>query len=260
MTHSLCVRAERVHFTYPGVDKSVLRDLNFHIPAGESLAVLGPNGSGKSTLGKLLAGLIPPSSGRLEILGQDLSQPEGKSALMGQVGIVFQSPDEQMVATTVEREIAFGLENLGVPPAEIRSRVDELMDRFSLTVYAQRSPHLLSGGEKQRLALASVLAMQPKLLILDEVTSLLDSSERLEIRRLIEDLKGLCTLILITQFPRETLIADRVIVISEGRIAEDAPPFELFRNLEFPNDYAIDVPLIFRLLKAAGCADNPPKK
>lgn len=236
-----------------------MREVNLKIQAGECLAVLGANGSGKSTLGKLFAGLIQPSSGRLEVLGSDLRTPEGKGALRGRVGLVFQSPDEQMVATTVEREIAFGLENLGIPSHEMRRRVNELMDQFNLSSYARRPPHLLSGGEKQRLALASVLAMQPDLLILDEVTSLLDPVERKDIYHFVGQIKRNLTVILITQFPREALLADRVIVLHDGRIAEDTSPQELFQTLAVPNEYAIDVPLIFQLIKAAGCADNPLK-
>lgn len=224
------------------------------------MAVLGPNGCGKSTLAKLLTGLLIPSSGLLHVLGQDLSGAAGRAAILGQVGIVFQSPDEQMVATTVERELAFGLENLGIPADQIRARVDALLKRFDLLPYAQRAPHLLSGGEKQRLALASVLAMQPNLLILDEVTSLLDPAGRHEVRSMVESLKGQCTLILITQFPEEALIADRLILMNEGRIVKDAPPQEVFMDLDISEAYGVDVPLIFRLLKVAGCAETPPKK
>ena len=165
-----------------------------------------------------------------------------------------------MVATTVERELAFGPENLGIPPDQIRARVDDLLERFDLLPYARRSPHLLSGGEKQRLALASVLAMQPELLIMDEVTSLLDPAGRHQVRGLIQNLRGQCTLILITQFPRETLIADRLILMHDGRIVKDAPPSEIFTDVDIPDLYGVDVPLVFRLLKAAGCAPNPPKK
>lgn len=173
--------------------------------------------------------------------------------------MVFQSPDEQMVATTVEREIAFGPENLGVASREIRSRVDALLKQFELEPYALRSPHLLSGGEKQRLALASVLAMQPSLLILDEVTSLLDPAGRIEVRDILRKLQGSCTLIVISQFPEESLIADRVIVLHEGDIVEDASPDELFSGPGDLSRYGLEIPLVYRLLKTAEGKNNYPE-
>lgn len=161
-----------------------------------------------------------------------------------------------MVATTVEREIAFGPENLGIAPEEIRSRVDSLLKQFDLKPYALRSPHLLSGGEKQRLALASVLAMQPKLLILDEVTSLLDPAGRIEVREILKNLQGVCTLIVITQFPEESLIADRVFVLHEGAVVEDDGPDELFSGPSDLSRYGLEIPLAYRLLKIAEGKNN----
>jgi energy-coupling factor transporter ATP-binding protein EcfA2 len=196
----------------------------------------------------------------LTVVGQDLSDPLQREAILGQVGIVFQSPEEQMVAATVEREIAFGLENMGIPSDEIRARVDGMLDRFSLTPYAKRSPHQLSGGEKQRLALASVLVMRPKLLILDEVTSLLDPAGRLEIRTMIREMRGLYTIILITQFPSEALVADRLVVIHDGKIRADAPPKSVFLDIDLSEDSQIDPPPIFHLIRTAACAENPSKK
>lgn len=194
------------------------------------------------------------------VLDQDLGEPSRKKDFAGQIGIVFQSPEEQMVAATVEREVAFGLENLGVPSQEIRTRVDEVLRRFDLAHYAQRSPHQLSGGEKQRLALASVLVMRPKLLILDEVTSLLDPAGRLEIRTMIMEMKGRCTLVLITQFPHEALIADRLVVLHDGRILADGFPQDVFMDMDLTEESQIDSPPIFHLLRAAACAENTPKK
>lgn len=234
--------------------------MDLSICYGETLAVLGSNGSGKSTLAKLLAGLLSPSSGRLMVLDQDLGEPSRRKDFAGQVGIVFQSPEEQMVAATVEREVAFGLENLGVPSQEIRLRVDDILDRFDLTPFALRSPHQLSGGEKQRLALASVLVMRPMLLILDEVTSLLDPAGRLEIRKMIKEMKGRCTLVLITQFPHEALLADRLIVLHEGRILAVGRPQDVFMEMDIIEESQIDSPPIFHLIKTAACAENPPKK
>ncbi len=187
----------------------------------------------------------------MEVLGQRLTATANWACLKGRVGLVFQSPDDQMVATTVEREIAFGLENLGLLSAEIRSRVDEMLQRFQLQAYARRSPHLLSGGEKQRLALASVLVMQPEILILDEVTSLLDPVDRRAVCRLLQELKSRCTLFLITQFSPEALLADRILLLHEGRLLRDAAPPELFSRVQAEEIFSIEIPLIYRLLAAA---------
>lgn len=221
---------------------------------------MGPNGSGKSTLAKLLAGLLTPVSGSLQILNCDLRTTEGRAALRGQVGIVFQYPDEQMVATTVEREIAFASENLARPPREIRAVVDELMKRFDLTTLAQRPPHLLSGGEKQRLALASVLAMQPDLLIFDEVTSLLDPQNRREVLNYLKQLKNQNTLLFITQFPEETLFADRLLILKNGSIAEDMSPVQFFQEPHLARKYSLHFPAVFALMNAAECAEIHQKK
>jgi energy-coupling factor transport system ATP-binding protein len=245
------VRAEGLTFTYPENPHRALEDVTFSLPRGQYAAMLGGNGSGKSTLARLLAGLLAPYRGRLEILGCDLADPASHAALRGRVGLAFQSPDAQMVATTAEREIAFGPENLGLPPPEIRARVDELLARFGLNEYARRSPHLLSGGEKQRLALASVLALQPEILILDEITSLLDPLGRRDVLRLIEDLRGSCTLILITQFSAEALAADRVLLLDRGRLVEDDNPDVLFRRAAGSDIYGVEVPLAYRLWRAA---------
>jgi energy-coupling factor transport system ATP-binding protein len=258
--HSFCVQADHLTFTYPGGDAPVLNDLSFRIPTGQFVALLGANGCGKSTLAKLLAGLLTPNSGTLKVLDYDTSRPSSINALRGRVGIVFQSPDEQMVATTVEREIAFGMENLGIEPAQIRLRVEELLQRFDLKPYAKRSPHLLSGGEKQRLALASVLAMQPQFLILDEVTSLLDPAGRRSVQRKFPEMRRECTLLLITQFPGETASADRLWIMDRGAIIADGPPGEIFRKAASKRIAGVNIPPLFELLHAAEnpCADPHP--
>ncbi len=210
---------------------------------------MGPNACGKSTLAKLLAGLMLPSQGRLEILGNDQTESEGRSGISGRVGIVFQSPDDQMVAATVEREIAFGLENRGVPSTEIRTKVDALLTEFNLQRFAQRSPFSLSGGEKQLVALASVLAMELELLILDEVTSLLDPEGREQVSAVVGELKGQITTVLITQFPAEALIGDRLVIMKNGSVFKDDHPRDLFWELSGIGDTQVDIPLAFRLLR-----------
>ncbi len=251
---NFCVQADHLTFTYPGGEEPVLKDLSFQIPSRQFVALLGANGCGKSTLAKLLAGLLTPDSGTLKVLDYDSSQPSSIHSIRGRVGIVFQSPDEQMVATTVEREIAFGMENLGVKPTQIRLRLEELLQRFGLTPYAKRSPFLLSGGEKQRLAVASILAMQPQFLILDEVTSLLDPAGRRSIQEMFQEIRRDCTLLLITQFPAEASSADRLWIMDRGMIIADGPPGEIFRKAASKSIAGVGVPPIFELLNAA---ENP---
>jgi energy-coupling factor transport system ATP-binding protein len=250
------ISADRLSFSYPTAERPALLDLTFSINKREVIAILGANGSGKSTLAKLLAGLIHPSSGNIRIFGEDLTQPAGLNTIMGKIGIVFQSPDEQMVATTVEREIAFGLENQGVPTRELRQRVDDIMAQFKLTAFAEKSPHCLSGGEKQKVALASVLVMQPKILILDEVTSLLDPLGRLEVHQMIDQLRHQLTLVQITQFPEETLTADRIILLEAGQMVDFASPATSFSLGGSPKRDHMDTPLVIRLYEALKCEHN----
>jgi len=250
------VLAEQLGYSYDAEAAPALQGVSLNLPRGQLVAVLGANGSGKSTLAKLLAGLLNPSTGSLQVLGCNLADPQSAGALRGRVGIVFQSPDQQMVATTVEREIAFGPENLGLPPSEIRMCVKSMMRQFRLGPLAQRLPHQLSGGEKQRLALASVLAMQPEVLILDEVTSLLDPCDRKEVLRDIEKMKGRRTIILITQFADEALIADRILLMHEGHIALDGAPLEIFGRAMSSDLFGVEIPLIHRLLQVVHGKSN----
>ncbi len=243
------VLAEHLGYFYFAESAPAVQDVSLDIPKGQLAAILGANGSGKSTLAKLLAGLLMPSTGSLQVLGCNLTDPQSAADLRGRVGIVFQSPDQQMVATTVEREIAFGPENLGLPPVEIRARVQSMMKQFKLEPLAGRLPYQISGGEKQRLALASVLAMQPEVLILDEVTSLLDPCDRKEVLRDIGNMKGQRTIVMITQFAEEALIADRVFLMHEGHIALDDAPLDLFKRATSPDMFGVEVPLIHRLLQ-----------
>ncbi len=254
---SNCILAENLTFRYPERSKPALGSVSFGISSGERVTLMGPNGCGKSTLAKLLAGLIAPTSGVLQIFGQDLQAASASYRRADKVGIVFQSPDDQMVASTVEREIAFGLENMGIESGLIRAKVDALMDGFDLRKFARRSPHHLSGGEKQRVALASVLVMEPKLLILDEVTSLLDPVGRSDVLNMISKLKSEITVFLITQFPKEALIGGRLMIMSRGQIIADASPEDVFMESAIQKQSDIGVPLVYRLLKEAECSQDP---
>ncbi|MCE5252406.1 ATP-binding cassette domain-containing protein [bacterium] len=213
-------------FAYPG-QSPVLNSIGFSILPGTHVAVLGPNGSGKSTLALILKGLLRPSSGTVTVDGFSPDSESSRFEIMKRVGLVFQNPDNTIVATTVERELAFGLENMGVPPDEMARRVDEALTKFDLVHYRHANPSNLSGGEKQRCALAAVMVMEPAHLILDEPTSLLDPWNRARLLRTIhETAAGGSTVIHITPFFEEALSADRVIILDESGICMDGSPGE----------------------------------
>jgi energy-coupling factor transport system ATP-binding protein len=247
-----------IHFSYSdeaGLPREVLKGISMRIEPGEAIAIMGANGSGKSTLVKCCNGLLLPGAGRVLVDGLDVAQESQLPAIRRLVGMIFQNPDNQIVSTTVEREIAFGLENLGLPYEEMHVRVDEMLGRFDLQAYRLKSPHYLSGGEKQRLALAAVLAMQPKYLILDEPTSLLDPQHRQQITDLLTALhreeKIAC--ILVTQFPDEALFAERLIVLDQGRLFREGSPAEVFAEADDLLAIGLEPPLSFyvdHLLKA----------
>ena len=215
-------------FSYPG-KPPVLRGISLEITTGSHIALMGKNGTGKSTLALLLKGLLVPTSGTAVIDGFETSDDRTRREIVKRVGLVFQNPDNTMVATTVERELAFGLENMGVPQSEMRERVEEALHRFNLKRYCHTNPAHLSGGEKQCLALAAVMIMRPEHLILDEPTSLLDPWSRDSILDLIHRTaqEGM-TVIHITQFIPEALTADRVLILDESGICADSPPDEVF--------------------------------
>lgn len=229
---------EAVSAGYPGPDGSirlVLRDLDLRIADGDYVAVMGRSGSGKTTLARLCNGLVLPRRGCVLIDGYAISTSDFSAIadIRQRVGMVFQNPENQIVSATIEREIAFGLENLGLPRDEMHRRVDRALQDFDLAGYRHRIPHQLSGGEKQRLAVAAVMAMQPQHLVLDEPTALLDIVHR---RRLLELLQQLnrngagCTIIHITHDPVEALLARRLIVLHEAAVALDGTPRELFQQ------------------------------
>ncbi len=221
------------------------------IPQGDFLCVLGPNGSGKSTFARLLNALILPLEGRVLIKGMDTREPSNLWSVRQQVGMVFQNPDNQIVGTVVEEDVAFGLENLGVEPKEIRRRVEDVLDKVRMLDYRQHPPHLLSGGQKQRVAIAGILAMRPSAIILDEPTSLLDPKGRQEVRQILRELnKEGITIILITHLMEEALLAQNVMVLLEGKLFLYGPPVEVLRNTDKLRLAHLEPPTALRLDQA----------
>ncbi len=219
-----------VGVTFPGATRPSLDGVNISIAPGETVALAGPSGSGKTSLLRLLNALLLPTTGSVFIDGMDTRDDESLWEIRRRVGLVFQNPDDQIVSTTVEREIAFGMENLGLDREEMRSTVETLLPMLGLESLRDRPPHRLSGGEKQRVAVAAVLAMRPRHLLLDEPTSLLDARGRQDLWSLLAGLRSReeRTVIHVTQFPEEIAYANRAIVLVEGRVVFDAAPRELF--------------------------------
>ena len=248
------IKIRNLNFSYKddeGNPESVLRDLSLDIEKGEYVAVLGHNGSGKSTLAKLLNLIIDDYDyfeGSIEIDGVEISSPDMTEddiyELRKKVGMVFQNPDNQLVATIVEEDVAFGPENLGVPREEIRLRVDEALATVGMTEYARHEPHRLSGGQKQRIAIAGIIAMRPECIIFDESTAMLDPMGRREVVDTMEKLnreEGK-TIITITHYMDEAVRADRVVVIDDGRIILDGKPSEIFAEADKLRECGLDLP------------------
>lgn len=231
-----------------GRDAVALENINLEINRGEYIAIIGRNGSGKSTLAKLFNMILDPAEGTITVDGVDITSPELDEAAMldvrRKIGMVFQNPDNQLVATIVEEDIAFGPENLGVPSAELRRRVDEALATVGMTEYAHHEPHRLSGGQKQRVAIAGVLAMQPDCIILDESTAMLDPRGRAEVMDTVERLnrENGMTVIMITHYMNEAVRAGRIIMLDNGHIIKDAPPREIFSDPALLRRYGLDVP------------------
>ena len=225
-------------------EEKVLKDINIEIEKGSFTAVLGHNGSGKSTLAKHFNAILLPSGGKVYVKGMDTADENNIFNIRQSAGMVFQNPDNQMVAALVEDEVAFAPENLGVEPKEIRRRVDECLEIVNMTKYAQSSPSKLSGGQKQRVAIASVLAMNPEILILDEPTAMLDPKGRSEVIKTIKMLNEEkdITVVLITHYMDEAAQADRTVVIDDGEIVLDGTPKEVFKNVEKLKSLGLDVP------------------
>mgnify|MGYP001119743863 FL=1 len=230
-------------------EEKVLKDINIEIEKGSFTAVLGHNGSGKSTLAKHFNAILLPSGGKGYVKGMDTADENNIFNIRQSAGMVFQNPDNQMVAALVEDEVAFAPENLGVEPKEIRRRVDECLEIVNMTKYAQSSPSKLSGGQKQRVAIASVLAMNPEILILDEPTAMLDPKGRSEVIKTIKMLNEEkdITVVLITHYMDEAAQADRTVVIDDGEIVLDGTPKEVFKNVEKLKSLGLDVPQVTEL-------------
>ncbi len=260
------IQVERVRFEYDRNTVFALmavKDVTLDIPKGEHIAILGRNGSGKSTLARLLNGLEVPDVGRVLVLGRDTSDDAAVWDIRRACGMVFQNPDNQIVGTTVEEDVAFGPENIGMPRAEMRLAVDQALDYVGLSDYATKEPHLLSGGQKQKLAIAGILAMQPQCLILDEATSMLDPVSRMDFIRLVTQLvsENRLTVVNITHNMEEALLADRVLVLSEGKAILEGTPAEIFDHPEQIRAEGLDVPahieIAHQLAQMAGVPLRP---
>ena len=241
------IKTEHLTFRYTteeGVAPTVLDDVSLSIEEGSFVAVLGHNGSGKSTLAKHFNAILLPSGGKVYVDGLDTADEARLLDIRRQIGMVFQNPDNQIVASVVEEDVAFAPENLGVPPAEIRERVDAALKAVGMTEYARHAPHLLSGGQKQRVAIAGVLAMRPRCVVLDEPTAMLDPVGRAEVMSTLLELKrkfGI-TLVLITHHMDEAAQADRLVVMHDGHIVADGAPSEVFQNVEYLRSLGLEVP------------------
>ena len=230
-------------------EKIAINDVNLQITEGEFIAILGHNGSGKSTMAKHMNALLIPTDGKMLVNKMDTSDMNNLWNIRETAGMVFKNPDNQLVATIVEEDVAFGPENLGVAPEEIRKRVDEALERVGMSEYKKHAPHLLSGGQKQRIAIAGILAMQPKCIIFDEPTAMLDPSGRKEVLDTIIDLNrnyGI-TVILITHYMDEAAKADRIVVMDKGKLILDGKPRDVFSNVEKMKNIGLDVPQVTEL-------------
>ena len=244
------IKFENVHYTYPGDQMESLCGVSLAIEEGSFVAVLGHNGSGKSTLAKHMNAILVPTEGKVTVCGIDSADEERLIQLRRNVGMVFQNPDNQIVANVVEDDVAFAPENLGVEPTEIRRRVDEALKLVGMYDKRQHAPHLLSGGQKQRVAIAGVIAMEPKIIVLDEPTAMLDPIGREEVISTITRLcreKGM-TVVLITHHMDECVGADRLIVMSNGSIVADGLPAEVFADIGLMEREGLTVPETTRLL------------
>ena len=253
------IKINNLIFEYPGsggeAKNRVLDGIDLTIREGECLGLMGPNGAGKTTLARCLNGLLLPTAGEVLVDDMNTNETAKISEIRRLVGMVFQNPENQIVSTTVEREIAFGLENLGMDYERMHETVDKMLEQFDLQKYRNHPPHLLSGGEMQRLALASVMAMSPKYIVFDEPTSLLDLASRKVLLSLISKFhkknrtagKTQISTLFITQYPEETLTFDRLLVLNQGQIVLDDKPTEIFQKVEELKNLGLEVPAEFEV-------------
>ena len=252
MNHSI-IETKDLHFSYNNGEETtpvVLNGVDLQIEKGSFVAVLGHNGSGKSTLAKHMNAILLPSGGAVYVQGMDTSDEEKLLDIRRTVGMVFQNPDNQIVANVVEEDVAFAPENLGVPPQEIRQRVDDALKAVNMYQFREHAPHLLSGGQKQRIAIAGVIAMQPECIVLDEPTAMLDPIGRADVMRTIKELnrsKGV-TVVIITHHMDEAAQADRLVVMAKGQVVADGAPKEVFQNVEHLKAVGLTVPETTELL------------
>ncbi|MBR1529538.1 MAG: energy-coupling factor transporter ATPase [Oscillospiraceae bacterium] len=252
------IKAEHIVFRYPADTEEnqkpaenppILKDISLEIEKGSFTAILGHNGSGKSTFAKHINAILLPESGKMYVENLDTSDENLLFEIRQKAGMVFQNPDNQIVATVVEEDVAFAPENLGVPPAEIRQRVDDALKAVNMYEYKNHAPTQLSGGQKQRIAIAGVIAMQPDCIILDEPTAMLDPQGRQEVMQTIQKLnqeKGI-TIVLITHYMEEAALADRIVVIDDGKIILDDTPKKVFSQVEQMKALGLDVPQVTEL-------------
>ncbi len=258
------MEATRVSFSYEEEAESplVLDGISLTVRRGEFLAVLGHNGSGKSTLAKHFNAILLPQQGRVVVEGMDTAEEEKLYDIRQTVGMVFQNPDNQIVATIVEEDVAFALENMGVPPAEIRQRVDDALRSVGMYEYREHAPHQLSGGQKQRIAIAGVIAMRPRCIVLDEPTAMLDPRGRAEVMKTLRDLNrehGI-TIALITHYMDEAAQCDRVVVVDRGKLLMDGLPREVFSRVEELKAGGLDVPQVTELMHSLRQAGLPVRE
>ena len=252
------IKFDNVSFAYDSEEEQPIRavnDFSLAVPEGQFMAILGHNGCGKSTVAKLVNGILVPTKGKVTVAGMDTADEDKTVDIRRNVGMVFQNPDNQIVATIVEDDVAFGPENLGVEPSEIRKAVDAALKAVGMYEFRKREPHRLSGGQKQRVAIAGVIAMNTKCIVMDEPTAMLDPQGRKEVIDTVMKLNkefGI-TIILITHFMDEAVKADRVVVMDDGCIALDSTPKQVFKNVEKIKALGLDVPqateLVYRLRK-----------
>ena len=252
------IKAENLSFSYdvednqqPNIPVKVINDLNLSVKKGEFLAIIGHNGSGKSTLSKHFNGILLPTGGQILVDGMSTSEEDNVYKIRRKVGLVLQNPDNQLVASIIEEDVAFGPENLGIEPERIRELVDSALKAVDMYEYRTHSPHKLSGGQKQRIAIAGILAMEPDCIVLDEPTSMLDPKGREEVIRAVTKLnkeRGI-TVILITHNMDETVDCDRVVVMDKGEILTEGTPHEVFAKVELLKKHRLDVPQATELCK-----------